>query len=375
MFALARRRRPLDIWPGFVDALAALLLVVIFVLLVFTLGHFSLSEELSGREKALERLSTQVAELAELLALEKREAADLRQTVGELTASLARANQEREVRAAELAAARAEIETAASQLAAATAAADRLRADVSSLTELKAQLEREVAQLTASLQESQQATATQTELTVKAQAQVELLNRQIAAVRKQLTEVSAALELSRGQVEDQKAKIADLGHRLNVALADKVKELARYRSEFFGRLRDALGNHPDVQIVGDRFVLQSELLFDTASAELGTGGRQQVERLARTLKEIAAVIPPDVDWVLRIDGHTDRRPIHTERFPSNWELSAARALAIVNYMISLGVPPNRLAATGFAEFHPLDPGSHEGAYARNRRIELKLTSR
>ena len=375
MLTLTRRRRTLDIWPGFVDALGALLVVLVFVMLVFALGHLSLSEALSGRERALGQLNTQVAELANLLSLEKATAASMRQHVGELTTSLGGAETERDARGTELTATRAELAAISSRLASATTTADRLHADIAMLRELRTELEREVAQLSTSLTENQRTTDTQTALAAKAHAQVELLNRQIAALRQQLTQVSSALALSEEKITEQDTEIAQLGNRLNVALASKVQELARYRSDFFGRLREALGENPDVEIVGDRFVLQSELLFDTASADLGPRGQYQVRRLVETFNEIAAAIPPDIDWVLRIDGHTDRRPIHTEQFPSNWELSTDRALAIVNYMIQTGVPPHRLAATGFAEFHPLDPREVEGAYARNRRIELKLTSR
>jgi chemotaxis protein MotB len=375
MFEVARRRRTFDIWPGFVDALAALLLVVVFVILVFTLSHFSLSEALYGRERALERLNAQVTELARLLSLEQAETASLKTTMGELTASLRAAERDRDAASAELSTTRARLDASREELAARVATITGLETDIAMLRKLRTELEEDVARLAASLKDSQRATAAEAELSARALAQVELLNRQIAALREQLTEVSVALELANRTVAEQQVQIADLGQRLNVALATKVQELARYRSDFFGSLREALGNHPDIQIVGDRFVFQSELLFDTASAELGTGGREQVTQLVRTLKEVAPKIPPDIDWVLRIDGHTDRRRISTERFPSNWELSTARALAIVRYMIELGIEPGRLAATGFGEFHPLDPGTTERAWAKNRRIEIKLTSR
>jgi chemotaxis protein MotB len=375
VFALARRRRTLDIWPGFVDVLSSLLLVVTFVILVFTLGHFSLGKALIGRERMLERLNAEIAELAEILSLEKKQTAELRQSLGDLEASLGRVTQERDTATSALARTRTELDATGRELTTTRDSATALRADIAVLREVREELEREVAGLARALDESRQAETAQTALAAHAQAQVELLNRQLAALRQQLTEISTALELSRRQVGEQQAQIEDLGERLNVALAEKVQELARYRSEFFGRLREALGNHPDVRIVGDRFVLQSELLFDTASAELGPAGQQQIAQLVRTLQAIAADIPPDVEWILRIDGHTDRRPIRTERYPSNWELSTARALAIVGHMIELGIPPARLAATGFAEFHPLATGDDERAYASNRRIELQLTNR
>ena len=207
----------------------------------------------------------------------------------------------------------------------------------------------------------------------KAQARVQLLTQQIAALREQITRLSAALDLAETQVESQQVEIAELGRRLNLALARKVEELNRYRSEFFGRLREVLGDHPSIRIVGDRFVFQSELLFPSASATLVPEGKKQLAQLAATLKTVTQEIPPDIDWILRVDGHTDRRPIRTQRFPSNWELSTARALSVVEYLVSQGIPPQRLAATGFGEFHPLDSAPGPAAYARNRRIEIKLT--
>lgn len=375
MFNVTHRRRSLDIWPGFVDALSSVLLVFIFLLLVFTLGHFTLTDRLRGRERALQRLDVEVGRLAELLSLEEAKSAQLRETVGELSVSLDQTRKERDSGSAQLASTRQELATARGELDTAAATRLRLDADIASLRALKDEMEAEVARLGRSLGESQAATAAQAELSDKAQAQVELLNRQLAALRSQLTEVSAALELSREKTSQQEVEIKGLGEKLNLALASKVQELARYRSDFFGRLREALGNHPDIRVVGDRFVFQSELLFDTASAELGAGGRDQVGRLVRTLNEVASKIPSDIDWVLQIDGHTDKRPIATEQFPSNWELSTARGLAIVKYAIELGVSPKRLAATGFGEFHPLVAGATESDYAKNRRIEVKLTSR
>ena len=186
--------------------------------------------------------------------------------------------------------------------------------------------------------------------------------------------MSSALALEQAKVKDQQVEIAELGKRLNLALARRVQELNRYRSEFFGRLREALGERPDIRIVGDRFVFQSEVLFESASAALGPAGEEQIRRVARTLNEVAKKIPRDLDWVLRIDGHTDRRPIRTSEFPSNWELSTARALSIVRLLTAEGVPPQRLIAAGFGEYRPIDPGSTPAAWQKNRRIEIRFTS-
>jgi len=202
-----------------------------------------------------------------------------------------------------------------------------------------------------------------------------LLNQQIAALRRQLAAIEEALQASEKKDKEAQSRIADLGQRLNVALAQRVQELSKYRSEFFGRLRAILGARPDIRVVGDRFVFQSEILFDSGSAVLKPEGQAEVDKLAGALVDLEKQIPPEIAWVLRIDGHTDVRPISSSQFPSNWELSAARAISVVQYLISRGVPPRRLVAAGFGEFQPLDTDPTEDAFRRNRRIELKLTER
>ncbi len=222
---------------------------------------------------------------------------------------------------------------------------------------------------------ARQIAASQRRAATDSQDRVSLLNQQLAELRNQLILLNGALEASEDKNVEQQAQIVNLGTRLNQALATKVQELASYRSEFFGRLREVLGGRSDVQIVGDRFVIQSEVLFETGSADLGEEGRAQLDDLAAALSTIAVSIPPGVDWILRVDGHTDERPISTEQFPSNWELSAARALSVVNFLIDHSIAPNRLVAAGFGQFHPLDPREDEIAFRRNRRIEFKLTQR
>lgn len=212
-------------------------------------------------------------------------------------------------------------------------------------------------------------------ISAAAKAQVAQLNRQLAEISRQIAALNEALEASEKKDKAQQVQIANLGQRLNAALASKVQDLARYRSEFFGRLRKVLGDRRDIQIVGDRFVFQSEVLFASGSDTLAEGGKEQLAQLAATLKEIARDIPTDINWVLRVDGHTDRVPISTSRFPSNWELSTARAISVVKLLISQGIPPSRFAATGFGEFQPLDERDDEIAYRRNRRIEMKLDQR
>ncbi len=345
-----RQRRPtIDIWPGFVDALSQLVMVIIFVLLVFTAGQFYLSDALSGRDQALQRLSQQINDLSDLLALERKANADLRLNVAQLS----------------------------SQLQAVDAERDQLTNRVAELSdkadEANAQTNRKTGDLAARLGAAQQQIAERDAKLAEAQSTIDQLNQNILALRQQLQQIAAALDASEAKDKQQQVQIADLGKRLNAALATKVEELARYRSEFFGRLRQVLGDRPDIRIVGDRFVFQSEVLFPQASADLTDDAKKQLLVVAQALKDIAAKIPPDINWVLTVDGYTDKRPINTPQFRSNWELSTARAISVVRFFIDQGVPANRLAAAGFGEYQPIDPGNTEAAYRRNRRIELKLT--
>jgi len=390
MATLARRsRRTTSIWPGFVDALATLLLVVIFLLLMFVLAQFFLNEALSGRDAALDRLRGQVSELAELLALERKASQDLTVNVNQLSAELQASVRARddlgatvraltgraetaEGRVAELAetlaAANETIESQVSQLAA-------LTNDIAALQALKEELEREAAALMRKSEETESALIEERKVSESTRAQVALLNQQMAALREQIRELTTALAVSEKLAEEQGVQIEALGKRLNAALAGKVQELSRYRSEFFGRLREVLGDHPGIRVVGDRFVFQSEVLFESGSAELGDAGKEQLGRLATTLLDVAGRIPAEVNWILRVDGHTDRVPINNWRYPSNWELSSARAISVVKFLTGNGIPSNRLAAAGFGEFQPLDGRDDEIAFRRNRRIEIKLTQR
>ncbi len=468
-----RSQRGTDIWPGFVDALATLLLVLIFLVVLFMLGQFILSQALSGRDEQLQKLAKQVSELSDLLSLERQANADLRLNVAQLSASLQQSTSARDQlinqldaltkRAEEAEAAlllsrkalertQAELTQAQKDLAernqlltverdtvkAQLAELESLKRDIAALKKLRAELEDAVGDLAMRLEsseqqakdltsrlseseqqagalrdrtkelearladqeertrlaqveikdrdiklselqalylQSQETLTKERSLSEAAQGQVNLLNQQIAALRQELQRLNAALEAA--ELKDQKSQtvIADLGRRLNQALASKVEELSRYRSEFFGRLRKVLGQRRDIRVVGDRFVFQSEVLFGSGSAVLGDEGQQQLATLARTLLDIAGTIPSDLEWILRVDGHTDQIPINNAQFASNWELSTARAISVVKYLVAEGVPAHRLAATGFGEFQPIDSNLDEIANRRNRRIELKLTQR
>lgn len=370
-----RRRRTVDFWPGFVDALSALLMVLVFVLLLFTIGQFVLSDALSGRDKALAQLNAQLAELARTLSMEEQARTRSEQQARELGVSLNSAQGERDALKLSLNTSEAALDEAQTTLEAREEELARRIADLNALDELKRQLESDIASRLAELAENRDKLVEQTELSARSAAQVELLNRQVAALRAQLDELSAALDLGRAQAKAKDVRIEELGKQLNLALANKVNELQRYRSDFFGRLREVLGNRDDIQVVGDRFVVPSELLFASGTDELTSAAGRQLDRLASTLKEVTAQIPAEIDWVLRIDGHTDKRPIRTARFPSNWELSTARAIAIVKHLSEAGIAPARLAANGFGEHRPLDDADTEQAYAINRRIEIQLTNR
>lgn len=476
---MALRRRStgqgegLNPWPGYVDALSTLLMVIIFVLLVFVLGQAFLSVALTGRDRALDRVNRQISELSDLLSLERNQAGELRLAMAQLnreltTAAAARdtlaqqlaglgrdqqraqgerdlARAERDRLAARLADAEALMQAAqarstqqlaqgadiarqadaAAQEAATTAAQlslarreldatqariiemraqaeamDRtLRADratiearlsdlarmaeqMRALTALRDELEKQAGAAAArAMTEAQQRAAVAIQLADErrlgesARAQIALLNRQMDELRDQLAGVRRALEVSESSALDKDVQITNLGQRLNAALAQKVEELQGYRSEFYGRLRAVLANRPGVQVVGDRFVFQSEVLFPVGSAELTVAGMEQMFRLADTLRDVAGAIPQDVNWILRVDGHADRQPVAGARFASNWELSASRAITVVKLLALAGIPANRLAATGFGDNQPLDSGDTPDSYARNRRIELRLTDR
>jgi chemotaxis protein MotB len=336
-FAKNRRDQSVNYWPGFVDALSTLVLVVVFLLAVFMMAQFFLSQEISGKDDALTKLNRQIAELTDLLALETTAGRNKDEAMLSLSATLDGAKAE---------AARLRDEAVAAGGGAAAAAAS--------------------AQRTVDVERA---------LSARAAAQVEILNLQIAALRRQLAALEETLGSSEQRDKDAQARISDLGARLNLALAQRVQELTRYRSDFFGRLRNVLAARPEFRVVGDRFVIQSEILFDAGQAALNPAGLPELDKLALALTDVAVEIPADVAWVLRVDGHTDRRPIQSAQFPSNWELSAARAIAVVRYLATKGIPENRLLAAGFGEFQPLEAGEGDEIFRRNRRIELKLTER
>ena len=419
--ALSRRNRnATNIWPGFVDALATLLMVIIFVLMIFVISQFYLSDALQGRDEALDRLNHQVSELADLLNLEQQVSTDLRTSIGQISGELQSSLAQRDDLSTQLNGLLGVRDSLTdSQLAHKTLKAKRkattavqaklineleqtykaledsnktisvdkekiklqlrklaiLQQDIAALIALRDELTHQVEETEQKVLKAESETKGQKEISTAAKAQVALLNRQMMALREQIGLLNVTLETSEAKDKTQNTRIINLGKRLNAALASKVQELARYRSEFFGRLRKVLGSRRDIQIVGDRFVFQSEVLFSSGSAELEVLGKAQLTHLANILQGISKNIPSKINWILRVDGHTDRVPIHNFKFASNWELSTSRAISVVKFLQEQSIPANRLAAAGFGEYQPLDARDDEIAYRRNRRIELKFDQR
>ncbi len=453
---MARLRRDTrlqsEIWPGFVDALSTLLMVFIFLLSVFVIAQFFLTQLIAGRDERLRTMEQQLVRTEGELEVERLRLDDLRRTVARLGTDLGLVRTERDVAESDLAAlrgerddledrlarlsrtnlalertladARTDAETAererlaiaqALRDAEATITADRatieaqlddlvrLRQDVDALRAVRDRLEGEVASVVAArddlldelgtLRDRNLALAERVaeadERTMLAQVEldreiaqareaieeVQILTANLVETRAALARLETLLSDREAVIEAQDIRLEDLDTRLTAALAAQVDELLQFRSEFFGRLRQVLGEREDVRIEGDRFVFQSEVLFGPGDATLGAGAQTQLASLARTLTAIADDIPEELPWILQVDGHTDRTPIATARFPSNWELSAARAISVAQFLQSEGIPPHRLAAAGFGEYQPIDPADSDDAYRRNRRIELKLTTR
>ena len=433
-----RTATAVNVWPGYVDALSALLMLVIFMLLIFTVAQVFLAQTLSSRESELDLLNVKLAEISNALQVQRNTNQSLSEKLSVLRNQYAQGEffqNMLEQKVAELekivTADKEAISIQLSELA-------QLQQDIVALKQVRKDLENDVASLASTLkiqdqnieqletglenrlaligtlrdnsQALQAKLASQQNMTMLAQKDIEQkefliqdlvaivgegkealrdekklsasayvdvknLSAQIDALKNKLNSISSALRLEENKTASQETQMANLGQRLNTLLAERVNELEQYRSDFFGRLRQVLVKSPDIRIEGDRFLLPSALFFASASATLGERGKQELNKLAQTLNEISVAIPGDINWILRIDGHTDQLPISTLRFPSNWELSTARAVSVVRYLTEQGIAPKRMTAAGFGEFHPVDPGQSEAAYQRNRRIELKLTER
>lgn len=419
-----RQQRGFNVWPGYVDALSALLMVVIFLVLIFSVTQFLLSQILSGQENELVSLQRQINELTTQLGLEEKQNRTLTASVADLSFMVNTLTGTKETLQAKVTEMTAGTQRDKSEIEQQLLMIGSLQEDIDALRRLRQELEDRVGHMAMALQSSQnnvgqlrdrskglearladetertllaqesieekkiriqalsalvgdqkQALAEERQLSANARAQMIQLKQAIATLKARLETVSRALDLAQNDKADQETEIKDLGKRLNLALAQKVNDLEAYRSEFFGRLKTVLGDNPLIRVEGDRFVFQAELLFASGSAKLGAEGAHHLGQLAATLQALAVKIPPGIDWILRIDGHTDRVPVTSGRFPSNWELSTARAVSVVRFLSSRGIPQKHMAAAGFSKFHPLDAADTPQAYRKNRRIEIKLTSR
>ena len=331
-----------EFWPAYVDVLSTLLLVVTLLMSIFMIAQYFAAQEASGKDSALKRLTRQISELTSLLSLEKGKGKSTEDELSSLQATLATLRDEN---------------ARLSGLAATADDRDKATAAAGRIASLSSDLEKEK------------------EVSSEAMAKVDLLNQQLLALRRQLAALNEAIEASERKDKESQERIKDLGTRLNAVLARQVQELQRYRSDFFGRLRELLAGRKDIRVVGDRFVFQSEVLFPSGQAQMTPEGLAAIDQLAAAIVELERQIPKEIDWALQVDGHTDARPIASAQFPSNWELSTARAASVVKYLIARGVPPRRLVAAGYGEFAPLEDGSGDDILRRNRRIELKLTNR
>jgi len=424
MINSGRRAIGSSVWPGYVDALSALLMVVIFVVLIFTLTQFLLSEILSGKESELMSLHRRMDELVELLGLEKERNEVLTTEIASLSGIIKDITQEKESLSSRFSELAKQTDLDQAELKRQLLLIASLQEDINALHVLRRELEAKVGQyalalsakkielgslrdrsmslearladeqertvlaqeiigqreiriqaLAALVGEQEKALTDERQLSQSARAEVVLLHQQISNLKKQLEEISQALKVAESEKAIQAAELEDLGKRLNIILAKRVNLLEQYRSEFFGRLREILGDSPYVRVEGDRFVLQAELLFESGSAELGDEGKQHLAQIATILQQLSKRFPDDLNWILRIDGHTDRVPIRTQLFPSNWELSTARAVSVVRFLANNKIPEDRMTAAGFSKFHPIDPAETPEAYRKNRRIEMKLTAR
>lgn len=423
---MRRTRRifsPVSAWPGYVDVLSALLMVVIFVLMIFTIIQFIFGNVLNSQKNELTQLHGQVGELTKLLGLETQKTLQLKTRVTQLSDTIAVLSENKERLTAELADYSAQSDNDKSEIKKQLLTIASLNEDISTLGKVKDDLEKRVSNLAGFLSKSQyeaaelrdrskvlsakladkiertilsqkkiekqniriqalisvvesqsKAIASGKQLSANIRAEVNQLTKQILSLKDQLNLISNALAMTKDQVEQKKETIKKLGKKLNIALAKKINELEKYQSEFFRQLKKNVGSNPAVKIKGDRFIFQAGLLFTSGSANLGQNGSTHLSALARTLREVTDKIPGTINWILRIDGHSDKIPIHNQEFASNWELSTARAVSVVRFLSKHGVPEKRMAAAGFSKYHPIDPDDSPDAYKKNRRIEIKLTS-
>ncbi len=341
-----------NIWPGFVDAITTLLLVFVFLLAIFMISQTFLTQSISGKDAALQSLKTQLQKLD----------ADLDKNLGKnkkLSELIAALNQQIEI-----------LNLEKTNLQTDLLDKESLNKKYQLNTE---SLEKKIAALFEELGIEKLNLKSEKKISQKLNLEMSELNNTIQQLNNKLSELDQALSLSLVDVETKDTEIENLKVKLDVALKEKIGELSEYRSEFFGRLKEILKNQKEINIVGDRFVLQSEILFKSGSAEIGKKGKAKLSEISTLLKSITKKIPSKINWIIQVEGHTDNVPISNNEYPSNWELSVARAIAVARIMIDNDIEPKRINVAGYGEFRPLVKNEDEKSRNKNRRIELKLT--
>jgi len=394
-----RREQPwgFNVWPAFTDVLGGVVVVLIFLITIFVIGEVLIGREMTSKETVINQLSGIVQYMEDLIGAGEKERERLRRRIdtleGELAAreqalaglrgELAEARADRERSQEALAQAQAERQRLSGALAARQQAYQEVRESKEQTAEIAidarlevATLERRIAELTAQMERLNNALAGSREELAAAQGQLAAAHGQTRALRATLEEREAELARRAATIDSQANRIEELDRLIKSRLVERVEELEKYASDFFGRLRDVFANNPDIKIVGDRFVFQSEVLFPSGEAELSPAGRAGLDKFVEVYREVEPELPEDLPIIIEVQGHTDRVPVRADsEFRSNWELSTERALTVVNHLLDRGIPPERLAAVGMGQYHPIDPGDTPEAYRKNRRIELKITSR
>lgn len=329
-----------NIWPAFTDLLGGLVVVLVFLITIFVIGEFLIGREMIGKNTAIGQLQKIIEHLEDLVGESEDQAQQLRQQISHLQTTVT----SQEVRLSQL---QEELNTT--------------RAAYVDLDQEKTQTEQKASMLSA-----------RTEHLVE---ELEQLKLALSGSEKQLAVANTELAQRDTLIGEQQERLEAMDRLIKRRLLERVEELEKYASDFFGRLREVFAGNPDIKVVGDRFVFQSEVLFGSGEAMLSQAGKADLDKFVKVYSQVAEDLPKDLPVIIEVQGHTDRMPIHTPRFRSNWELSTQRALDVVNYLIEQGIPPRHLAAVGMGEYHPLDPAVTAEAYRRNRRIELKITSR
>ena len=369
------RKKQLDYtWPGFVDALSSLLMVIIFVLMIFVISQFFISQKMSGQDEALIKLKNNLTELSELLSLE-------RDTTSELTSQLSVLEEKIVVIKEELLK---EKEITKQYQEEIRGTKNIIALNESEINELKIALEEKIKNTTQLRNEvsdlDKQVNQKNLEIQSKdkiLKANKEEVNQLISTTLKlknKLTQLQTLLSAYKAKDKKENVKTLNLGKDVNSALARRVEELEKFKSDFFGRVKELIKGRKEIRVVGDRFVFQSEVLFSLGSEELGVEGQLEMQKLAATLMEIEKSLPTDIDWILQIEGHTDSLPVKKgQTYRDNWELSTKRALSVLRFLIKQGIDPNRLSASGYGSFQPIDKKNTKSARMKNRRIEMKIT--